>query len=149
MPKKNAKSRRADAERAAENYVHETLNCVVSCRAVRTQWQSQDMFASDVIGKRKDGSCVYIQATAGQYSAVTARRRKLEKIPWMDSDVVQVVQLIQTENPANARKKDWWFRVHIYLLYVGGGHERRWHTLDKAIAVPKEWFKAFKNREAG
>ena len=82
MPKKNAASRRGDCERACEWYCHEILNCVVSSRAVRTQWQKQDMFASDVIGKKDDGTMVFIQATAGQYSAVSTRRKKLEKIPW-------------------------------------------------------------------
>ena len=140
MPKKNAKKLRGDCERACEWYCHEILGCVVSCRAVRTQWQSQDMFASDVIGKKADGHCVYIQATAGQRSAVTARRRKLEKIPWRPSDIVQVVQLVQTENPANARRKLFFFRVHNYSF-------GKWKTFEDAVPIPREWFKAFKNRD--
>lgn len=145
MPKKNAAKLRGDCERACEWYVHEVLNCVVSCRAVRTQWQRQDMFASDVIGKKADGSCVYVQATAGQYSAVTARRRKLEKIPWCETDIVQVVQLVQTEDPANSRRKLFFFRVHEYGL--AGYYPREWKTHETAIPIPREWFKAFKNRE--
>ena len=140
MPKKNAKSKRADAERAAEWYAHEISDCVVTCRAVRTQWQSQDLFASDVIGKRADGSMVFIQATAGQYSAVTARRRKLEKIPWQENDSVGVLQLIQTEDPANSRRKLWFFRVH--KLFPSGN----WETSHEAVPVPKQWFTAYKNR---
>ena len=137
MPKKNAKNKRGDAERAAEWYAHEIHKCVVTCRAVRTQWQRQDLFGCDVMGKKSDGSCVYIQATAGQYSAVTARRRKLEVIPWLGSDIIEIVQLIQTEDPANARRKLWFFRVHFF----DGG---KWHTKEEAVTVPNQWFKSYK-----
>ena len=139
MPKKNAKSRRMDAERAAEHYVH-SLGCVCSCRAVRTKWQSQDMFASDVIGKKADGSMVFVQATAGQNSAVSARRKKLERIPWAADDTVQVAQLVQTEDPANSRRKLWFFRIHHYRHNIG------WITLPDAVSVKKEWFRAYKNK---
>ena len=81
MPKMNAKNKRGDCERAAVHFAYEILGCVITRRAVQTKWQKVDFFAADVVGKRPDGTHVYIQATAGQYSAVTARRRKLEKIP--------------------------------------------------------------------
>lgn len=141
MPKKNAKTKRADAERAAEWVAHEIFHCVVTCRSVRTQWQRQDMFSSDVIGKKRNGSMVFIQATAGGNQAVSVRRKKLEKIPWQETDYVYVLQLIQTEDPANARKKLWFFRQYYYHQY-----SNEWIQLTDAITVPKEWFKAYKNR---
>lgn len=138
---KNAKSKRADAERAAEWYAR-SLGCVVTRRAVQTRWQKQDFFAADVVGKMPDGSHVYVQVTAGQAGRVTERRRKLEQVPWDVKDIVQLVQLRQTEDPANARRKKWFFRVHEYQW--DGRGDRAWITHDKAVDVPREWFKAWK-----
>jgi hypothetical protein len=147
MGKKTAASKRADAERAGEWYAHEIEGCVISVRAVRTMYQRQDLFASDIMGKRSDGTGVYIQVTAGQDSAVTQRRRKLEAIPWLRSDTVLLLQLRQTEDPANARRKLWFFRVHVYEIPNKFGDKWKWRTLSMAVDVPKEWFKAYKNRE--
>ena len=148
MPKQNAKKKRGDAERAAEWYARAIHKCVITRKAIRTQWQSVDFFASDIIGKKADGSHVYIQATAGQNSAVTARRRKLEKIPWHESDTVELVQLIQTEDPANARRKLWFFRVHYYhKLIEPDPIRRKWKTKDEAVPIPKKWFKKYKEGE--
>ena len=136
--KKNSKSKRPEAERAAEHYAREVCHCVLTRRPVRTQWQSIDFFAADIVGKKKNGSHVYIQVTAGQASSVSARRKKLEKIPWHESDKVQLAQLVQTPNPANARKIDYFFRIHEY-----SGNPREWHIYEKAQPIPKEWFKAY------
>ena len=57
-----------------------------------------------------------------------------------------MVQLIQIEDPANSRKKLWFFRVHSYYWY--GKEGRKWTTFDEAVEIPKEWFKAHKNRAA-
>lgn len=132
---KNARKKRAEAERAAQWVAHEIYGCVVSRRAVRTQWQSVDFFAADVVGKKADGTHIYIQATAGRHAAVTARRRKLEKIPWHKTDTVIILQLIQTIDPANARKKLWFFRVHRLSCGV-------WNTYENAIPIPQKWFKS-------
>ena len=142
MPKANAASKRPEAERAAEWYAIKELECVVTRRALRTKFAKVDFFASDVLAKRVDGSHVYIQVTAGQASAVTARRRKLEKIPWHESDTVQLLQLVQTEDPANSRKKLWFFRVHKYEQERG-----EWWTEMEAVPVPRHWFKAWKGDE--
>lgn len=159
MPKLNAKSKRGDAERAAEHYCHDQMKCVITRRAVRTKWQKQDFFGCDVIGKRADGVHVYVQVTAGQHSAVTARRRKLEDIPWHKTDIVHLLQLVQTEDPANARRKLWFFRLHMYvpdscfcedrypLQDFLLGKKRVWKTEENAIPVPREWFKAYKNAQ--
>lgn len=143
MPKLNAKTKRGDAERAAVHYCHEEMKCVITRRAIRTKFQSVDFFAADVVGKRADGSHVYVQVTAGGASAVTARRRKLEVIPWHATDKVQLLQLIQTEDPANGKRKLWFFRVHIYAGDVlSGVRLRHWTTMVQAVPVPREWFKA-------
>lgn len=151
----NPKTKRADAERAAEWYAREVLGCVITRRAVRTQWQAVDFFGSDVVGKLEDGSHAYIQATAGQSASIAARRRKLEAIPWLDSDIVQVVQLRWTEDPANARRKLWFFRVHEYafgLADMGVPEDpdcdrdagRWWTVIDEAVPVPRYWFTVWK-----
>lgn len=138
---KNAKTKRAEAEKAAVWYAREVVGCVLTRRAVRAQFQSVDFFAADIVGKMPDGSHVYIQATAGQRQAVTSRRRKLEAVPWHPTDLVRLVQLVQTEDPANARRKKWFFRVH---EYVWNGRDRTWVTHDEAVSVPRAWFKAWK-----
>jgi hypothetical protein len=140
LPKKNAKSKRPEAERAAEWLAYVVYHCVITVRAVRTKWQRQDLFAADVMGKQSDGSYVFIQATAGSYSAVSVRRKKLERVPWLVSDIVLVAQLVQTEDPANSRRKLWFFRIHEFV-------DNQWITLDDAIPVPKHWFTAYKNRD--
>ncbi|MCP5007691.1 MAG: hypothetical protein GY941_27715 [Planctomycetes bacterium] len=143
MTKKNAVNKRADAERACEHYAHEIMYCKRTVRAVRTQWQRQDMFASDVLGKRADGRLVALQVTAGQSAAVTARRRKLEREIWHPLDTVQLLQLVSTNNPGRGARKLWFFRVHEYQR-PEGVKANCWVTWPGAVPVPREWFKAFK-----
>lgn len=149
--KQNAKKKRGEAERAGEHYCLEKKDCIITRRAIRTQFQSVDFFASDIVGKRSDGSHVYVQVTAGQSTAVSARRKKLEQYPWHQTDTVELLQLVQTPDPANARRTKYFFRVHEYRLLPGKGSggfgtdnksARRWTTADIAIDVPDAWFKA-------
>jgi hypothetical protein len=167
--KQNSKAKRGDAERAGCHYVREIHKCVIHRRALKSQYQSVDFFASDVVAKRIDGSHVYVQVTAGQASAVSSRRKKLEKIPWHPSDTVELVQLVQNPDPANARKTLWFFRCHVYklepywredveiplkngevfkdvIIYHKEGR-RVWHTLETAVPVPATWFRAWKEEE--
>ncbi len=148
--KKNAVAKRADAERACEWYAHEIMDCVRTVRAVRTQWQRQDMFACDVLGKRDDGSLVGIQVTAGQNTAVTARKRKLEAEIWHEDDIVQLLQLVSTDNPGKGARRLWFFRVYEYNytpVQTGNGlvkMGRVWEIRPDAVPVPREWFKKWK-----
>ena len=147
-PKAIAASRRQDAERAAEHWLRNVLDCIVTRRAVRTQWHKVDFFAADVVGKSASGAHCYAQATAGSYSAVTSRRRKLEKIPWHPYDSVFVLQLIEQQHPAKGRWKQWFFRVHEYEPDIEDSADltvRRWRTWDAATEIPKAWFKAWKD----
>ena len=153
--KKKAKSKRADAERAAVHYAH-SIGCVLTHKAVRAQWQKVDFFGSDVMGIMKNGKKVFIQATAGQYSAVSTRRRKLEKVPWHHTDKVLICQLISnkdsnsqliiTKKPMDKRRTYWFFRIHEYKFQINyvSGKNRVWETKKEAVEVPKEWFKAYK-----
>ncbi len=138
----NAKSKRNDAERATVHYAVEICECVRTRRAIKTKWQSVDFFGADVVGKRTDGSHVYIQVTAGAYAAVTARRRKLEAEAWHPTDTVLLLQLIQTIDPANAKRKKWFFRVHEYIR--ASELHRIWHTNEQAVEIPPIWFRARK-----
>jgi hypothetical protein len=142
MTKPIAKSRRADAERAAEHWLRSVMDCVVVRRAVHSRFHDIDFFCADAVGKVASGAHVYAQVTTGQHQAVTSRRRKLETIPWHGYDVVFVLQLIEQRYPANRRRKEWWFRVHEYAPDSMGS--RVWKTWDSATAVPKEWFRAWK-----
>ncbi len=134
--KKNAICKRADAERAAEHYAYEIMDCKRAVRAVRTQWQRQDMFACDVLGKRPDGSLVALQVTAGQSSAVAARKKKIEDEIWHKDDIVQILQLVATKNPGRGARKLWFFRVYEYKA-----KQKVWFFKQDAIPVPRGWFK--------
>jgi len=136
--KKVAKSKRPEAERAAEHYLYNIFRCLPEqiIRAVRTRFQRQDLWASDVMGRDLAGRCYFAQATAGGDEAVRTRRRKLEKICWNEFDNVMLLQLVETINPANARRKLFFFRVHCYNRL-----SKKWVVDETAHPVPKEWFK--------
>jgi len=134
------KQDRARAERAAEHFAYERLGAVSSVRAVRTQWQRQDLFGADVLGLTVSGALIAVQATAGQDSAVTSRRRKLEAFPWPANATVLVVQLRATPDPANRRRLLHNFRVHQW-------DGNSWSVWDEAPLVPREWFKALAHSE--
>lgn len=138
---KNPKTKRAEAERASEWYAIHFHKCVVTRRATRSRFQKIDFFGCDTMGKKKDGTMVFIQVTAGNNTQVTKRRRKLEAIPWQDTDRVELLQLIQTINPANARRKKWYFRIHCYRRAAAG--YREWVTEVQAYSIPKLWFKSY------
>ena len=71
------------------------------------------------MSKRKGGTHVYIQVTAGQDSAITVMRRKLEKVPWHETDTVILLRLVETQDPCRKKRKLWWFKVFIYeILYL-------------------------------
>lgn len=145
--KKLPKQKRGECERAAEHYARYNLDCILTRRPVRTKFQSVDFFGADIVGKRIDGTHVYVQATAGQSSAVTARKKKLEVVPWHESDTVQLIQLVQTPNPANARKTDYYFRIFVYEANKEAS-QRTWKKEDEAVSVPREWFKAYREEDA-
>ena len=132
----STKRDRARAEIAAEHFAR-SLGAVATVRAVRTQWQRQDLFGADVLGKDKAGRLIAIQATAGQDSAVTARRRKLEAYPWMSTDLVLVAQLRSYPDPASRRRLLYAFRVHEW-------NRTTWEVWGDAEPVPRSWFKATK-----
>ena len=129
----STKASRLNAEKAAVWYAYKVYHAVVHTKAVRTQWQTVDLFGADVVAKDRQGRTMYLQATAGGSSAVTKRRRKLEAIPWGDEDMVQILQLISKHNPHDARRKRFYFRIH--TLTSDG-----W-TVDKIpLPIPNTWF---------
>ncbi len=104
------------------------------------------MFSCDVLGKRKDGSLVALQVTAGQAPKVLERKKKLEKETWHTSDTVQILQLVQTDNPGGkGSRKLWFFRVFEYC-YRESGHPD-WFPYREAVPIPKEWFKKWKETD--
>lgn len=137
MPRnKVAKSKRKEAENAGEHCLRESFGCVNIARAVKTQFQFEDIFGSDVIGKDCRGWTYYAQVTTGQSSAVSSRKRKLESIHWNDTDTVMILQL---GFEPNGRRKNWHFVVHDYDTDTG-----KWSCWESPIAVPGEWFKRYR-----
>jgi hypothetical protein len=129
-----AKSYRSAAERAAEWYAVEIENCIVTRRAIRSQWQSVDFFGSDVVGKRLDGSHVYIQVTTGQAPAVSVRKKKLTAYPWHLTDTVLMLQMV--ELPMVSKRKQYAFNQ---WRYISGS----WKNTGQ-MGIPKEWFLTLK-----
>lgn len=146
--KQNPKTKRSDAERAGVWFLMEACNCVIARKAIRTQWQSVDFFASDVVGKKSNGEHVYAQVTAGQIESVRQRRRKLEAIPWHTSDSVFLLQLRHVVDPKHKGRRLWSFRVHAYAL-IGSTTKRVWRVLNEAYPVPTAWFRAYKFEQPG
>jgi len=142
MPAKIAKSRRPQAERAAEWGAIEVLECEHTRRALRTKYAKVDFYGADILGCTWDGAKVYIQVTAGQSGAVIKRRKKLQAYPWHLSERVMVWQLVERQDVANPRKKNWFFRVWEYGC--GKKWDRTWREWPDVIRVPAKWFKAFK-----
>ena len=146
--KKVAKSKRPQAERAAEWGAVEALGCQHTRRALRTKYARVDFYAADILGCTWGGAKIYIQVTAGQLGAVIERRKKLEAYPWHPSERVFVWQLVERQDVANPRKKNWFFRVWEYA--PGQGAEkwaRAWREWPDAIAVPSKWFRAYHKGE--
>lgn len=151
------KGRRSDAERAAEHCLVHSFGCVATRRMRRPAgggaqsspdgsrtWQAWggkvDIFGCDVVGKRPDGSHVYAQVTCGKVEAVRQRRRKLEKIPWHESDEAMVLQMIESD--AGGNRKDFHFKVHMY-----SGWQGEWAVRDDQILIPRRWFKALREED--
>lgn len=132
----STKADRRRAEPAAEWYAREVLDCLHVCRAIRTEFQRQDLFGCDVLGMTLRG-WVGIQVTAAENDRhIRLRRRRLETFPWHAGDVVLVLQWRSEPDPANKRKKKKWFRVHRYHHQQ---MERTWTVDDEAISIPAHW----------
>ncbi len=136
------KAYRRLAEVAADHYAYEVLGCIRTVRAVTTKWQRQDLFASDVLGRKPDGTLCAIQVTTGVSQAVTARKRKLEKETWHKTDTVLLLQMYWEQNPKNKRSKLWFFKVWNYI-YKNSYEQRVWLEISH-WAVPQSWFKLYK-----
>ena len=132
------------AERAAEHWLRNVLECVETRRAIRSQWHKVDFFGADVVGKVRTGAHCYVQVTTGDARNVCPRRRKLERIPWHPYDLVFVLELRSYPNPVNRRRTVWTFRVHEYD--PGDDPDGRvWRVWDATTPVPPEWFKPWKD----
>jgi hypothetical protein len=150
--KKNPVGKRREAEVASEHYCREVMDCIATRRMIKNKWHKVDFFSCDVVGKRADGSHVYIQVTAGQTPKVLERKKKLENEVWHTSDTVQILQLVQTDNPGKGSRKLWFFRVYEYQLsgdvYEATNEFRYWKTYVDGIPVPKEWFKKWRSPDS-
>lgn len=141
-PVKMSKADPKNAERAAEHFAVKILGCIKTVRAVQTQFQRQDMFGSDVIGKNKYGMSHYIQVTTGGKSAVQQRKKKMESYPWHSSDRVYVLQMLKFKSKSLIYK----FKVLEY--WPNETVPREWvdwaafGTAPNDVKIDKSWFKA-------
>ena len=141
----NAKNKRKDAEKAVVWMAYEMFNAIEYVKSIQTKWQRVDIFSADVASKDKDGKVTYIQVTAGQDSAISVRKKKLEKIPWHYSERVLLVQLKQRQEVINARRKEWFFKVWEFMPDVGG--HRNWELWTDPVNIPRKWFKSYHSGE--
>jgi hypothetical protein len=135
---KVAKSKRPQAERAAEWALRASFGCVATRRALRTKFAKVDFFACDVIGLCSNGVKWWVQVTAGQTAAVLVRRKKIEEYAWHELDCIAVWQLVERADVANPRRKAWFFRVWRYYPHLASWCE------DSPIPVLSSWFKAYR-----
>jgi hypothetical protein len=137
-------AKRREAEVAAEWFLRESLGCAETHRALRTRFARVDFYACDVMGRTRDRN-YYAQVTTGKDDRLRLRRRKLESIggdggaprAWKQPDVVMVLQLVRRQNPVNAARVDYYFRVHEFDYAAGS-----WVVLPEAVPVKLEWFRA-------
>lgn len=136
-----------EAEVAAENYWIQQ-RCVTR-RALRTKWARVDFFGADVIAK-SDTATNWCQVTTAQRTeSVRRRRRKLEKIPWLQSDCVWLFELEMRPNPVRRSRIDYFFRVHQYVVWTApldgtAPGTRHWEVRDEAIPVTREMLRVHK-----
>lgn len=150
-----AKSKRPQAERAGEWCLAECFACIRTRRALRTKFAKVDFWGSDVMGMRKGGTKVFAQVTCGGNTALSVRRKKLEKYPWHPTDTVIVLQMVERQDVADQRKTAWFFRVHRLEQYFHQykpvelnqitAPEREWSSTQDVIPISPHWFKAMKN----
>lgn len=141
---KASKADAGNAERAVEHFAKVFFECVETRRMIRTKFFKVDFFGADVVGKDQYGQHYYIQVTSGQDSAVTARKRKMEKHVWHDSDKVYVIQMLKFKV---GRKVEYNFRIWQY--WYNSSNSREWLDISQvygieAFPVQREWFRALK-----
>ena len=127
-----SKQDRRFAEVAAQWLAVKVYGCTYIRKAIRSQFQSVDFFGSDIMGMREDGTKVFIQATAGQDSAISTRRKKLEKYTWHDTDTISLAALRKEKEGRSYR---YYYKIQFYVKGV-------W-TVAENIEVPREWFKKY------
>jgi hypothetical protein len=80
----------------AEKYAEQVainLGYTITRRAIRTKFQKVDFFGCDIMAMNQKGELLFIQATVGQYSAISLRRTKLKQIPWHESHTALLLVL--------------------------------------------------------
>ena len=130
-----SKQDRRWAELAAEWMVADVFNCIHTRRALKTKFAKVDFWASDVMGMNKFGEKYFIQVTAGQDSAVSQRRKKLEKYSWHELDTVMVAAL-RKEKVGRS------YKYH-FILHEYNATTKVWENNKSQITVPREWFKKY------
>ena len=131
-----------EAEVAAEWALIERFGCLPGWtrRALRTKFARVDFFASDVMGKREDGSMVWAQVTKAKSTAnVRPRRRKLERVPWSNLDLVLLLHM-RTDDSTRPHRHH--FRVH-RLVATLPEQPGIWTVDDELMDIPRAWFKVW------
>ena len=126
------KSKRSEAERAIRWWLIEA-GCTHLQPAVRTQWNSTDLFGADCIGRTEEGVIYYIQVTAGGNDKVRQRKRKMDAIKWNPFEHAAVFQLVEMEKEGRKQRygfREWWYmRDH-------------WDKKEPDAPIPDHWWKA-------
>lgn len=135
------KEYRAKAEIAAAHYAKEVESCYVTRKAAKSQFQQVDFFAADVMGKRENGSTVYIQVTCGNNQKVKERMHKLEQHAWNGYEDVIMLQLNRKKE---SRSFVYYFSIWRYVPTYSQNYPppRHWTKFYEGYDVPKAWFKS-------
>lgn len=134
------KAYRAKAETAAVHYAKKVEHCYVTRKASRARFNEVDFFASDVMGKRENGSTVYIQVTCGNSQKVKERMLKLEKHAW---NVHEDVLMLQLNRKKEERSFKYYFSIWRYVPEYSENYPplRKWTKFYEGYDVPQAWFK--------
>ena len=131
-----------EAEVAGEHLLRAHFACVLTRRAIRTKFAAIDFFACDVMGRRADGSMIWLQVTTAKGTGTVAvKRRKLEAIPWNAFERV-LLGVFHTDRTT---------RPHLLTVRVHELRhqepERDWSILLEDQPFPRAWLKTVAKEE--
>lgn len=110
---------------------------------------SNDIFGCiDIMAIRSAGESVrFVQVTTP--NGVTARKRKMEKLPWPVIANVEIWETRSRKNVRDARKTDYFFRVHWYNPTMSEYRDRPVWVVRDPIEIPESCLPRSRGRQKG
>jgi hypothetical protein len=118
-------------ERAAETWLIEEKLARHTHRAVKTQWQAEDLFGADVIGFIPTGFAL-VQATTT--NGVSGRLKRMERrdgeafVPPRSWEQRYLLAWRSERDPDDGRRRNHFFRVYLLLASSRAKERERWEA---------------------